>query len=1263
MAFLLCKRTGTGPNCSDIRLESTKPEKEDCIKKATLDCIKEVWNCRADLLKNFPDNTIGTTSTVEETLGDQECYPYTCLDKILECYCAGGLAGLTCSLCDDERNGVGTGPDDEEPEEEEEEETPYKGPVKGRITLSSHGDYIPMVFGTVRLSGNIAWCYGPRSVSVEREVSVGGFISTATYTGKAVDLMLGLCEGEVEHASKVWFSGVLAYDATSTTGPALRADQKDKGVSITLRRGSPAQKVVKRMADVEGFGRVPAYRDLAYIFVSAFPVQQAGNGVPDIRVEVTNVVSGGPATFSTGNVTAVNNDVLDVDESSGRAVVSKAGSVILFSTATLNEEHAWSDTIKSDSLAIDGLNGGVAYMTSASEINYISPVNLDWKIESTVGAISPDHAALYSFASSTYERVSSYIVTDNEDLYMYRIDHIARTASLVRTITGGSLGLSSSYKFATIGNFSLLGETSPDILAYLVNQDASKNVHFITYQYFKPSASLYYSESRTPTHISYTPKQLGCRTTTATLLSVLHLVDRSQLVLFFQEGTTYTAACVEHGSIDEPVWTTTQLVAAPSGQIASRGGATDYRFISGGTCYSIDLDSGALEEVYSLSGAGAPLMSASGSQYYDSVKGAVIYTNAAGTISGIYPERISASPTTLSATVDTILSRAGLKNEEFDSSSLSTITVDGYMVANQPQAGNALAELQEFFAFGSYESSSKIKSVPLGYYNPVVIDGDYTTTPASTRRILDFDTLHYARVGYFDRDKDFSYYYQEVSLDMIRGDDNGEALEGFDYGLNIFTDANTARRSAEVSLNRRIQNSEDYSLHLPPKYLAVEPVDFLVFDGGKMRVSKTVVGGSFSTEAAAHSDDEDIYNNLSTLGGVVINPVTFTVEDFTTFPNKIVAVQAPNPTTSKKTTIWIGEVNPVAGSAFSASPIRVAGPNEATSRAVFPVSEATVGRLITAPSVLGNSMIIKSGETLVVEFSKEVNAAMFPTKSAIELYASFTDNLLLVGKELIQFLSASIAVDNRTVTFSGLLRGRFGTDQTTKMYPHAINELVALYTPDSIKVVALTPAANTARFASMYQYRDALAGYYSSEVVAPYVDVSSPQYLWSSVYMKAKKTASGITFYTYLRNAHIAEFADTGHRTLSSVNITPYLYILKAPYDEATFRAKYATLDYHQGTATTANANTYIRRRMALNNNTKSLATIPNSIVNGNLYTISLVNSDIGAITNDMHAAVVIHPGGDAIDTTARAIIGVPTGLKIEGSANFTTAKQLLRYN
>lgn len=67
--------------------------------------------------------------------------------------------------------------------------------------------------------------------------------------------------------------------------------------------------------------------------------------------------------------------------------------------------------------------------------------------------------------------------------------------------------------------------------------------------------------------------------------------------------------------------------------------------------------------------------------------------------------------------------------------------------------------------------------------------------------------------------------------------------------------------------------------------------------------------------------------------------------------------------------------------------------------------------------------------TLVVRFFKAATVALLSSATHREILDDRTRNALLIGKEWIQFANFSVAPDGLTVTFTGLLRGRAGTEQ------------------------------------------------------------------------------------------------------------------------------------------------------------------------------------------------------------------------------------------
>lgn len=1261
MAFLLCRRTGTGPNCKDLRLETAEPEKADCIKKAMLECIADVWDCRVGIYGSYRQAEHNAT---DSPMGDQECYSYTCIDKLLKCYCAPGLSGLTCSLCDADMNGVMVGPKPPDAEEEEEEpEAALPGASPQRLTLSSTEAYIPLLYGTVRVTGNIIWSSTARSVSITKTYNAGGTTYTYSVDVRAVDLMVGLCEGVVDGATKVWFGPENVYDSTAKTGPAINPDQAENGVTFRFYKGTESQKVNKKLANAVGFGRAPANRGLAYMMINGYPATQAGNGSPDFRIEVSRTVVAGAATHAESTESTYEAQSIAIDPPSGRFAIAKTSGFDVVSSSDLLPLTSLSDTVNPETLTMDALNGGLFYQTTTGTLKYVSPLSYDFTASLAAPSLSVDQLAMYTFVSPTHGKVSAVLLSDDEDLYLYRAKHEDHTLALAATFTGASLGISTPYKFVTIADYVLSGSTSPDVRGYAINQDASKDVHFLHYLFYNPGGSVTYAENRSFTHLVYDPKDLGCRTSSATLVSVVELGENSQFVLFFQEGSTYTATCVEHGSLNDPVWTKTFLTAAPTGKLTRRVGGSLYKYIVGNALYSMDLDTGEVVREYTLSANGAFPIASGSSQHYDSVKNAVMYITTTGELAAIYPDRLAASGTSLRAVTQELLSRGGLDNDMYDMSALAAITVNGYLVETQPRLGDALAELGEYYAFLSYESSGKIKALPLSAMSLTTVDDDLSMTPTVMKNQLDLTDLHYVSVGYFDESRDFTAYTQRVSMDMLRGVDGEEAFEGFEYSLNMYTNSNEARRSAEVSLNRRVQNSRAFKTHLPPRYLALEPVDFILSTDIKTRISKVSMGGSFSSEIVSYEDDESIYENLTALNGVVLNPINNTTTDSTVVRSKLLAVQGPYPGDSFQSVLWLGQVAPDYDT-FTPYTMRAASPVSVSQRVDAVTSEALIGKLTSVPTTLGVSMATQWDGTFTVVFTKDVDPAKFPTADVTELYASYTKNLLLVGRELIQFLSASVGLDNRTVTFTGLLRGRFGTDQIANT--HATGELVVLYEDNSISFLEVGSTGVSLKQASGYMYNAATQRYFSADVGYLYSHLADPKQPWSSVYTTVKKITTGgfasqrgVFFRAGIRRHYSNTLPDTLPPISSAIGQSSvFLYILKAPYDEALFMAKVLEDNYPKAGETSAGSNSYIRRRipMAMNSYTMYQA--------GTQYSESLLFNDTFSYTSDLHAAIAVHYGVETATTNpSLPIVGRPTGIKIEGTANYLSYKQVIEYN
>jgi len=121
------------------------------------------------------------------------------------------------------------------------------------------------------------------------------------------------------------------------------------------------------------------------------------------------------------------------------------------------------------------------------------------------------------------------------------------------------------------------------------------------------------------------------------------------------------------------------------------------------------------------------------------------------------------------------------------------------------------------------------------------------------------------------------------------------------------------------------------------------------------------------------------------------------------------------------------------------------------------VSEGVhIGRLVTAPSDPTWQFKTDDESVLVIKFDHPDTVDHFVTyANKYDVLENPRNNLLIVGREYIQFHDWSVAMDGVTVTFNTLFRGKFGTEPY--MGTHVVGEHCFLYTPETFKSVAINP--------------------------------------------------------------------------------------------------------------------------------------------------------------------------------------------------------------
>ncbi|MBP1805502.1 baseplate multidomain protein megatron [Rubellimicrobium aerolatum] len=142
-----------------------------------------------------------------------------------------------------------------------------------RLTGASEGASVSRAHGAVRLSGQVIWATRfQETASTTGTSAAKGVPSTeSTSYSYTVSLAIALCEGEITGLGRIWADG---------------AEIAATDLQLSLYKGADDQLPDPRMEAVEGQGRVPAYRGIAYVVIEDLALARFGNRVPQFSFEV-----------------------------------------------------------------------------------------------------------------------------------------------------------------------------------------------------------------------------------------------------------------------------------------------------------------------------------------------------------------------------------------------------------------------------------------------------------------------------------------------------------------------------------------------------------------------------------------------------------------------------------------------------------------------------------------------------------------------------------------------------------------------------------------------------------------------------------------------------------------------------------------------------------------------------------------------------------------------------------------------------------------
>ena len=174
-----------------------------------------------------------------------------------------------------------------------QEKLKEKGPRLSDLKVqdSAYGKHLPIVFGAMRVAGEVIWATDIEAEENQAEVGGKGFgggteVTTVSYFA---NFAVSLCEGPIQAVRRVWADSQLIVDFSETNkGPTYKYGAEHYRIHL----GGEDQEPDPFIERFEGVGNVPGYKGQAIIVFRRLPLADFGGArVPNITAEVVGISS------------------------------------------------------------------------------------------------------------------------------------------------------------------------------------------------------------------------------------------------------------------------------------------------------------------------------------------------------------------------------------------------------------------------------------------------------------------------------------------------------------------------------------------------------------------------------------------------------------------------------------------------------------------------------------------------------------------------------------------------------------------------------------------------------------------------------------------------------------------------------------------------------------------------------------------------------------------------------------------------------------
>ncbi|MFA5040735.1 MAG: phage tail protein [Bdellovibrionales bacterium] len=859
------------------------------------------------------------------------------------------------------------------------------------VQTSTYGGTIQLVYGTMRVSGNVIWSTPlkeTRHVSRQGGKGGGGGATSTSYS-YSVSFAVGLCVGPVSTVRRVWADTKLIYDATASN---TQATEKYPGV-IRIHTGTEDQQPDSTMEMHLDAGNVPAYRGLCYLTFTDLQLADFANRIPNISAEV--VSSGG----------------MDCD------------AVILPKVSGMT----------SDGGIIDPARGTLIGLTSTSIYKY-DLINNRLLLNAPLGE-GGYYGSPYGYDSEGYfyHAADAYAVSMNlvkrhpETLAIVAQSKTRISYSCGGTVSGDKI-LCHRFRKVYDTNLEELYDLS-DLLPFHLNEapmcvDGDGNIWQIDPDYIrKITFSGQNERGLQEWGVSLwtdgqTPSAFFWDSTTGCLYFKINIRCR---IVKWDVSKGYVA------HIDDVA------LAAGFSLQADRALPQNGRLwaIGGTKVTLVDLVSMKIEKTIDLSPY-LPTTATHSTGCYEKFTHSAIVMTGAGEVK--YPlERYGSDQIALSSILNSLCEKAGLLQTDILTNEVSQ-SVRGYVVSRRTSARDAIEPLLGAYFIDAVETDGILRFTPRGqgsvatisYDDLGAVEGTSNDDPlrVTESRTQELELPQRMDLTHFDPDRD----YQTNTQNAARNSNAVTTKDQQTVELSLVLSADEAAQIADKTLTSAWIGRNFFTINLPPKWLRLDPADVIKVSLPDatlaLRLTQVDFGGNNIVACKAVAEDEIAYTSSAKGTSVAL-------------PSAVIPISTPIAAFIMDLPMLRAEDNSLG--LYYAFALKDGG-SASLYRSQDALTWSIISTGMTSPAFGWTASVLAAplspwswDDTNRVQIA--LSHGTLDSKTALEVLN--WNNTAILGDEIIQWRSATLLSEN-LYELSGLLRGRRGTEWATGI--HKIGE-------------------------------------------------------------------------------------------------------------------------------------------------------------------------------------------------------------------------------